>query len=148
MKNRKIYIQKDLNLSPEKMKLLSKFCLFCAKVIPIKSDFSVWVVGEREKCGITTTAAYILGKKMVLIYGKNRSLVDVCRSIAHEMVHMSQDEKGQIVGPIQDIGGVHENQANSGAGALIKAFAQSQSNGKKIYESRQLRIKNLISHLL
>jgi hypothetical protein len=64
------------------------------------------------------------------------------------MVHMSQDEKGQIQGKVQDIGGFHENQANAGAGALIKAFAQSQPDGRRIYESRSERIKNLIFQIL
>ena len=148
MKNRKVYIQKELGHTPEKMKLLSEFCLFCAKVIPIQEDFSIWIVSDREKCGISTTAAYVPGRKMVLVYGKGRSLVDVCRSIAHEMVHMAQDEKGQIQGEVQDIGGFHENQANAGAGALIKAFAQSQPQGRMIYESRKKRIKNLIFQIL
>jgi len=144
MKDRKIYIQKGLNLSPEKMKLISKFCLFCAEVIPVKEGFSIWVVNDKEKCGITTTAAYVPGENRVLIYGRNRALVDICRSIAHEMVHMMQDEKGLIDGPVQDIGGFHENQANAGSGALIKAFAQSQAGGKEIYESRHQRIRNLL----
>ena len=65
---------------------------------------------------------------------KDRALVDVCRSIAHEMTHMMQDDQGLITGPVQDIGGFHENQANSAAGALIKLFAQKTDNGRRIYE--------------
>ena len=59
------------------------------------------------------------------------------RSVAHEMVHMMQDEMGMIKGKIRDIGGFHENQANAGSGALIKAFAKVIQGGEKIYESKR-----------
>ncbi len=142
MKSRKLYIDRMLNLDDEKIDILSKFCAFCAKTIPIKGNVVIKVVSDRKNNGITTTAVYKVGKNEVLIYGKDRALVDICRSIAHELVHMMQDETGLLDhGPIKDIGGFHENQANAGAGALIKAYAQSQENGRKIYES--LKIKKL-----
>jgi hypothetical protein len=58
------------------------------------------------------------------------------RSIAHEMTHMMQDQTGLINGPIRDAGGFHEDQANSRAGELIKLFAKSSPERKKIYESK------------
>ena len=136
MNTRKLYIDRQLDLNPEKVDILSRFCAFCVQTIPIIGDVTIKIVANREAHGITTTAAYKVGKNEVLIYGKGRALVDICRSIAHEMVHMMQDETGLLDhGPIRDIGGFHENQANAGAGALIKAYAQSQSDGRRIYES-------------
>ena len=136
MNTRKLYIDKQLDLNPEKVDILSRFCAFCVQTIPIIGDVTIKIVADRETHGITTTAAYKVRKNEVLIYGKGRALVDICRSIAHEMVHMMQDETGLLDhGPIRDIGGFHENQANAGAGALIKAYAQSQAGGRKIYES-------------
>ena len=55
--------------------------------------------------------------------------------ITHEMTHMQQDELGLITGKIQDIGGFHEDQANSRAGEIIKRFAKDMENGSRIYES-------------
>tara|TARA_R110000824_G_scaffold357562_5_gene545099 strand:+ start:4014 stop:4520 length:507 start_codon:yes stop_codon:yes gene_type:complete len=132
---RVLHIDGNLNLTPEKMYLLAKFCAFCASTIPVHGELKIKVVNNRDYHGITTTAAYKVGKNELVVYGKNRALVDICRSIAHEMVHLMQDEQGLIDGPVRDIGGFHENQANAGAGALIKSFAQSQSGGREIYES-------------
>ena len=132
---RKLFIDKSLGIDPNKILTIAKFCAYCADTIPVIGEIKVCVVNDRSEHGITTTAAYKVGQNEVLVYGKDRALVDICRSIAHEMIHMMQDETGLLDnGPIQDIGGFHENQANAGAGALIKAFAQSQKDGRKIYE--------------
>jgi len=71
------------------------------------------------------------------IYGKNRALADIMRSVAHEMTHMMQNQMGLIRGPIRDAGGFHEDQANAKAGELIKLFAKSKEDIKAIYESRR-----------
>ena len=141
---RLLHIDKALGLSPEQMHLLGKFCCYCISNIPIQDNVKIGVVNDRETNGITTTASYNMGNHEIVVYGKNRALVDICRSIAHELVHQMQDETGLIDGPVQDVGGFHENQANAGAGALIKAYAQSQPGGRKIYES--LRVKKILKN--
>ena len=72
---------------------------------------------------------------MLKVYGRNRALADVLRSIAHELTHMMQDETGLIQGPVQDAGGFHEDQANARAGEIIKLFAKSTPERKRIYEA-------------
>jgi len=133
---KKLRISKSLNLSADKIALLSDFCEFCINKIPISGDVFIEVVSDRKSHNIETTAYYSIVEGRVCIYGKNRALVDVCRSIAHELTHMMQDETGLINGPVQNIGGFHENQANSKAGALIKSFAKSHPFGKMIYERK------------
>jgi hypothetical protein len=131
---KKLIIQKDLNIPIDKINVLSDFVHFCHESLSPTTDYKVFIVADREPTGIQTTAYYNPGNRNIAIYGKNRALVDVCRSIAHEMTHMRQDDMGQIRGPVQDIGGFHENQANSAAGALIKLFAKKSNSGRKIYE--------------
>lgn len=132
----KLIINKDLNIDRSKINLLGQFCAFCVKHLPIKSDFKIYVVSSRLDHGIKTTALYDPNNKVCKVYAKNRSLVDVCRSIAHELTHMMQDEMGLLHGHIQDIGGFHEDQANAKAGELIKLFARENKNGKLIYEKK------------
>jgi hypothetical protein len=115
--------------------ILGEFCLFCAKELPITGDFEVTVTTNRPKYGINTTAAYSVGENKCFVYGKNRSLPDIMRSIAHEMTHMMQDQTGLLVGKIRDVGGFHEDQANSRAGELIKKFVKENKDRKIIYES-------------
>ena len=113
----KLLVDKNLGLDPTKMRLAGEFCLFCAKQLPIEGNFEVKLVNEREPNGITTTAAYHIGENRCIVYGRNRALVDVLRSIAHEMTHMMQDQVGLLNGgPIRDAGGFHEDQANARAG--------------------------------
>ena len=105
-------------------------------------SFKVYIKSKRGGSEpIVTTAAYDPNSKKCYIYGKERATVDVCRSIAHEMTHMMQDEMGLLVGHIQDAGGFHEDQANSKAGELIKLFAKSKEARKSIYESRKIKTK-------
>ena len=131
-----LYVDKNLNLDQQKEKILGDFCVFCANHLPIEGSFKICVVSRREPYGISTTAVYHVNKNKCFIYGKNRALPDIMRSIAHEMTHMMQDQLGLIRGPIRDAGGFHEDQANSKAGELIKLFAKSRPGRKAIYESR------------
>jgi len=132
----KLYIDKKLNLSEQKIRLASEFCIFCADHLRISPPFSIYMVSERKNHGIETTALYEVGNNSCKIYCKNRQLSDCLRSIAHEMTHMMQDQFGLIRGPIQDAGGFHEDQANSKAGEILKLFAKSRPHRKMIYERR------------
>ncbi len=132
----KLYIDKALPMSEDKIRLASEFCLFCADELPIESDFSIYMVSDREPHNITTTAVYEVGNNTCKVYCKNRGLADCLRSIEHEMVHMMQDELGLLVGNIRDAGGFHEDHANARAGELIKLFAKSKDGRKAIYEAR------------
>jgi hypothetical protein len=135
----KLYLDKKLNLDEQKGRLVAEFCLFCADQLPIEGDFDIHVVTNRSDYGIPTTAAYLVGENTCYIYGKNRSLPDVMRSIAHEMTHMMQDQIGLINGPIRDAGGFHEDQANARAGELLKRFVKAQDGRLVIYE-RKIRL--------
>lgn len=109
------------------------------------SEFVKFVKGELqlEKCptvilqngrgSLKTTAAYNYSdeEKFVKINVKNRALVDVLRSIAHEMVHHKQFEDGRLKIKPADIGGDIEDEANAKAGQYIKLFAKMD---KTIYD--------------
>jgi len=83
---------------------------------------SVKIVEDKVKNGIKTTAYYDPERHLVCVLGKGRHVLDICRSIAHEMTHMMQHERGLIKGPVKDIGGFHEDQANARAGEIVKKF--------------------------
>ena len=134
---RKLYISKSLNMNPKKVELVSAFCLFCCQKLPIEGPFEVHLVSDREPHGIKTTASYHVEDNKIYIYGRERAVVDILRSIAHEMTHMMQNEMGLINGPVQDIGGFHEDQANSRAGQMIKLYARDKEEGSRIYERKK-----------
>ena len=131
---RKLYFSKSLDLSPEKIKTIADFCVFCKEALSINNGFSIYIVGERQPYDIKTTASYVIGDNEIFVYAKGRAVVDILRSIAHEMSHMRQDEMGLIDGPVQDIGGFHEDDANARAGQLIKMYAKENPKNASIYE--------------
>jgi len=132
----KLYVDKDLNLKDEQIRMASEFCIFCADHLRIEPPYTVHMVANRASHGISTTALYEIGNNCCKVYCKNRSLADCLRSIAHEMTHMMQDQFGLIKGEIRDAGGFHEDQANAKAGEVLKLFAKSRPERKMIYERK------------
>ena len=130
-------------MDPNQLALMHDFINYCAKELPIRGNFTINVVSDRKPYSIPTTGAYFVGQNKINVYGKNRALVDVLRSIAHEMTHMMQDECQMIEFPVQDAGGHIEDEANAKAGEIIKLFAKSKPIRGKIYES-VLKSKKII----
>jgi hypothetical protein len=120
--SRKVYIDKDLKMSAEDIQSIFKFCHDCMQDLSLDCNFTVKIVEDKKQHGIKTTAYYNPENNMICVLGKGRHVLDICRSIAHEMTHMMQHERGLITGPIKDVGGFHEDQANAKAGEIIKRF--------------------------
>ena len=132
--SKKLFISKSLNLPEDKVLLIGDFCNYCASELPIDGDFQIFVVDDRDSHNIQTTAYYNIGGGIIKVYGKNRAVVDILRSVAHELTHMMQDENEMLSGPIRDAGGPIEDEANARAGELIKLYAKSHPKRKRIYE--------------
>ena len=115
-------------LTDEKREILDKFVLFVKKQLELKTVPTIKVQNNRD--GIKTTANYDYTKenKIIKVCAKNRALVDVCRSIAHEMVHHKQFEQGRLKVQPPDIGGEIEDEANAKAGQFIKMYAKEDPN--------------------
>ena len=115
-------------LTEDKRKKLNEFTKFVVKELGIKDAPTIAVLGKRD--GLRTTASYDYGKenKVVKIYGRNRLIVDVMRSIAHELTHHKQWEDGKLKVRPPDIGGPIEDEANAKAGQFIKLFAKKDSS--------------------
>ena len=112
-------------LTDEKKKILDSFVLFVKKQLELKTVPTIKIQNNRD--GLKTTANYDYTKenKIIKVCAKNRALVDVCRSIAHEMVHHKQFEQGRLDGPQPpDIGVEIEDEANAKAGQFIKMYAK------------------------
>lgn len=111
-------------LNDKKKQTLDTFVKFVKNELELKTVPSVSIQNNRD--GIKTTANYDYTKenKIIRVTGKNRALVDVLRSIAHEMVHHKQFEQGRLEVQPPDIGGEIEDEANAKAGVFIKMFAK------------------------
>ena len=114
-----------------KQEFINNFIEFLQKEIPLKNDITIEFLGER-KGGMSTGSRK--DEKLLKVLSKNRLNRDICRTLAHEWIHEYQisvldRDHGA------DIGGQNENEANSGAGILIKRFEKEFPNKEeKMYE--------------
>jgi|TARA_B100001094_G_C18041201_1_gene725089 hypothetical protein len=109
-------------------KIIDDFVDFVKKELKIDNDVEVKL--QNDKDGIKTTAVYKykdgedekFEDSEIRVYTLGRALVDVLRSIAHELVHHMQNEKGELEGKVSNVGGPIEDEANSVAGEMIKKY--------------------------
>jgi hypothetical protein len=112
-------------LNDDNKKKLNDFVKFIKNELKLKDIPTISIQNHRD--GLKTTANYDYTKenKIIKVCSKNRALVDVMRSLAHELVHHKQWEDGRLDGPKPpDIGGEIEDEANAKSGQFIKMFAK------------------------
>jgi hypothetical protein len=99
---------------------INQFCHFAAKHIGINTSIKLSLVNKTYP--LSSTGMYMVNQYKIIVLYENRSLVDILRSIAHELQHQKQNELDQIPTNPQNIGGKLENEANIMCGILIKLF--------------------------
>lgn len=117
--------------SEQQSKTLTNYLGFLQKNLPLVKDISISFEDERN--GEMTTGVR-LPKHHIHVLAKDRLLVDIFRTVAHEWTHEFQHQKMGLkdTDKIQDIGGPEENMANSLAGILIKSFIKQFPEEKTI----------------
>jgi len=111
-------------LDDDKKQKITEFVKFVKKELELKECPTVVLQNGRGKLKTTAHYDYSKENKIIRINAKNRALVDVMRSIAHEMVHHKQYEQGRLKVKPPDIGGEIEDEANAKAGQYIKMFSK------------------------
>jgi len=105
-------------------KLLRKFMIFTRKGLGLKEPVEIYLLNKRKDN--MTTGAFDIETKKIFVLAKDRHHADVFRSIAHEMVHFFQKERGIVKSgkKIPEVGGKIEDQANAIAGQVVKYFGR------------------------
>jgi hypothetical protein len=113
--------------------ILKDFCLFCKNKLDIKEMPVIKLVARKNNT--MSTGSYIPTMNKVNVLAAHRALLDILRSIAHELVHRMQDETGTLkdIGPQgdrgendkTDVGTWFEDEANAKGGALVKEFSRT-----------------------
>lgn len=111
-------------INEEQHKIIDTFIKFVSDELKLKKTPPICLQNVRD--GIKTTAVYDYSNNQnkIRIYGKNRAIVDILRSIGHEMVHHKQFEDGRLKIKPEDVGGDIEDEANAKSGQYIKMFAK------------------------
>jgi len=107
------------------IRAVADFVNYAKEFLGIDDDIKIELAFEKTP-DIRTTAYYNNGENRLKVYVKNRAIVDVCRSIAHELVHHKQNLEGRITNPEIDgaDGSDIENEANAVAGVIIRKWGR------------------------
>lgn len=102
--------------------IVEEFVSFACKILSIDEGDVPDIILQSNRDGLNTTASYQTG--LIRVYIKERALVDVLRSLAHELTHCKQDVEGRITNPQLDgkTGSPIENEANTMAGIIMREF--------------------------
>jgi predicted SprT family Zn-dependent metalloprotease len=111
-------------IDDNKKEKLEKFVKFIKKELKIKHVPTIALLNARKTLKTTANYDYEKENKIIKVFAKDRMMVDIMRSIAHELTHHKQWEDGKLKVKPPDIGGPIEDEANAKAGQFIKLFAK------------------------
>lgn len=116
-------LREEIESMPKKA-IVQKFIEFVIDNLGIDGEVKVELTTNKD--GIRTSAVYNNNSELSKVYIKNRAIVDICRSVAHELVHHKQNQRGDLKDnpTAGDDGSPEENEANSKAGELIRIFGR------------------------
>jgi len=127
-----LYLEENIEQEHSKnLNDLKEFILFCCKEGNINEPTIVYLRGTRDE-KLKTTASYNPNNHEVNIYCKGRHIVDIMRSLAHELMHMKQMIENRLYDNSGDDGSSEENEAHSFSGLMIRKFGKIEP---KIYEN-------------
>ena len=106
--------------------ILLDFIRFAAEDLELKSlpkfDF---VFDSKQSVERKSFGGYMPGAEHITITVKNRHIMDVCRTLAHELVHYSQDLKKELEDDgAGATGSPQENEANARAAVIMRNWGK------------------------
>ena len=120
-------------ISESKQNSIQHFVEFATERLKLKEQPKVNLISGREYSEAKTSlGGYNPMTKEIFVVIDGRLTADICRTIAHEMVHRKQDELGLVRNEVKDgaDGSPIENQAHAVAGILMREYGRIN---KEIY---------------
>lgn len=112
-------------IKEEKIQILQNFVRFAIDELEINQIPRLVITGTHiSNSESNSFAAYDRNEKKILLYIKKRHIMDVLRSLAHELVHFKQDLQGVLHADSGKTGSSHENEANAVAGKLMRKYGK------------------------
>ena len=110
--------------------ILHDFVRFAAEDLELKSlpqfDF---VFDTKRSMENKSFGGYAPGAEHITITVKHRHIMDVCRTLAHELVHYKQDLDTQLDDPdAGTTGSPQENEANARAAVIMRNWGKKHPN--------------------
>jgi hypothetical protein len=105
--------------------VVDDFIKFAIETLELQKVPKITFVDDPEVAkNMHSLGAYNTGTDELLIVKSNRLTADILRTLAHELVHLKQDELGMIEPDSGKTGSPVENEANAAAGILLRQFGK------------------------
>jgi hypothetical protein len=131
----------DEQLQPVKSRkqLVLDFCRYAIQDLGLQKPYpKIDLTSDKEKT--QTYGHFSPSDNTIVVYVGNRSLGDILRTIAHELIHRKQAQHNQLGPNSGDTGSPQENEANAYAGVLLRNFGQQNP---MIFENLQREVKRV-----
>ena len=112
-------------MNQKNLDILKHFVGFCKKELEIQSLPKISLVKDKSFVEMRRSfGEYNPGEMTVKVFITGRNLADVCRSLAHELVHHRQQELNLIYSDAGETGTEIENDANAIAGIIMREYGK------------------------
>lgn len=118
-----------INLDESKMNALNRkqllldFIQYCVDDLKLERPYPKLKLTS-NKADTKTYGHFDPGTNELVVYVKGRNLGDICRTIAHELVHRQQAQNNKLTPESGKTGSPIENEANAYAGVLLRNFGE------------------------
>ena len=103
------------------------FVDYCCDELGIKNKPEIKFVNSKIEAKMNTSfGGYYPGEKKIKVNTAGRHVVDVFRTLAHELVHHKQNEDERLDADSGKTGSEIENEANSKAGILLRNYGKAK----------------------
>ena len=110
-------------------KIISTFAKFVAKQVGIKKLPRIRVTSDPDWSSRNGTFGhYDQNTQTLTISLANRHIMDVLRTMAHELVHAHQDSEHKLPAQAGKTGSPYENEANAVAGRIMRRWAKQHGD--------------------
>lgn len=105
--------------------IIREFVKFAANRLRLKKIPGIKIIRDSDYSASNHTFGhYDPNTGKILVQIQNRQIVDILRTLAHELVHAGQDGLGRLKPESGETGSREENQANALAGVLMREFTK------------------------
>lgn len=110
---------------PDPQSTIADFLKFSKEQLDLPSLPNIVLIAKHIKSDTGHSfASYSPKEKKIRIYAKNRHIMDVLRTLAHELVHYRQDLDQRLNGDSGKTGSPEENEAHAIAGQLMRYYGK------------------------
>ena len=115
--------EQSLPVDDETSKIIRAFVEFASSKLGIETKPKIKLISDPKQASMRKSFGGYMGDRIELNIG-NRHIMDVLRTMAHELVHYKQDLDGVLRPDSGKDGSDHENEANAKAAVIMRLWGK------------------------